>query len=507
MFLKALEQRGIESTIGDASAFGRWLIEQQGGLTPSGVKVTENTALTLPYAYACINVLSQSLAHLPIELVKEETKGPRLATKHRLFNIARFTPSGKITSYDWKETLEGHRNGWGNSYCEIVRDGPFPTELPVLLPDRTEPMELKVDGSIVYQTVRRDHQRATIPAADVLHFSGLGFDGIRGYSPVALAREALGLGLAIQTFGGTFFGNGMSPKSIIESDQAPNTLAPFLEEFKKQYGSLEQANGTPVLPKGMTYKPVVINPDDAQTLETANFNRTVICGFYRVPPTFVMDLSKTTFTNASQMDLHFVKHTMIPIITNWESELNAKLLTESERRRGFHFKFDIKGLLRGAQAERFTAYHQALQDGWMNRNEVRVLEGLQEEDGLNDFLTPVNMVDVKETPTDEAPLVDSVAERMASSERRQLERIGDDIDKVSAFYNDYPQFIERNLMPLATAIEDGLDCTAAEFVADFSKRHIDKQLSQMITSVSDLNIEESAIVETYQEVKNARQNS
>lgn len=514
MWLKALQTRDLSRVIGNASAYGKWLLEQAGGEVSSGVQVTENSALSLPYAYACINVLSQTLAHLPLELLKEGNKGSELATRHPLFDLMRFKPSNHHNAYDWRETLEGHRNGWGNAYARIERDGPYPVALPIVGPDQIEPRQLDRDKSIVYVSPATGGGYEQYPAADVLHFSGLGYDGIRGYSPIYLAREAVGLGLAIHKFGAKFFGNGITPKGVIESEHNANTLAPFVEEFKRNFGGLDQASGTPILPKGLTYKPLTINPDDAQTLETLKFNRTEICGLYRVPPQFVMDLERSTFTNASEMDLHFVKHTIIPIISNWEAELNTKLLTESERRRGYHFKFNVNGLLRGSTKERFDAYHVALQDGWISRNEVRVMEDKPVEPGLDEFLVPNNMVGENEPTASEPqsddepveqPIVESVAERMASNERRNLERAGNDIEKVADFYSDYPKFIERNALPLARLIERELNCTAEKFVTDFAERHIKKQMSRDIKGVGDLTVSEAEIVQTFYEVKHDRQ--
>ena len=510
MFLKALEKRGVESAIGDASAFGRWLIDNAGGDTSSGVNVDEQSALQLPYVYACINVLAQTLAHVPLNLLKSTNKGPVHAERHRYYNLMN-NPNHDYTGYTFRETLESHRNGWGNGFAWIREDG----ELQLLYPDRTDVGRLGTDNSIVYRT-ELSGEKKTILASDVLHFAGVGFDGLQGYSPINKMREAVGLGLAIHKFGGSFFGNGMSPKAVIESEMPANTLTQFAKEFKKNYGSIENANGTPILPKGLTYKPVTINPDDAQTLETLKYNRTEICGMYRVPPQFVMDLERSTFTNAAEMDLHFVKHTMVPIFTNWETELNRKLLTDKESRLGYYFKFNVNGLLRGSQKERFDSYHLGLQDGWLSRNEVRVMEDLPLVDTLDEYLVPNNMVkandDTSPAPVlseeidteedsdgspDVAPLVRSIAERIASKERRALERCGDDVSAVALLYKNHPEFIERVTMPTAEFLLGGV---SVEFVRKFAEQHIKRQMNQEAKSVGELVVEENEIITTFYEV-------
>jgi len=510
MFSQLIEKREL-STIGDASAFARWLIDNTGGDTSSGVNVSEGTALQLTYVYACINVLSQTLAHVPLELLKEESKGPKRATNHYLWGVIS-NPFSECSDYLWKETLESHRNGWGNGFALIRRDGAMVQDLPLLYPDRTQAHRLLNDSSIVYIT-EREGKKLQIPAADVLHFSGMGFDGLTGYSPIHQAREAIGLGLSIHKYGGSFFGKGGTPKGVIESEVPANSLGQFADEFRKNYGSLDQANGTPVLPKGLSYKPLSVNPDDAQTLETLKFNRTEIAGLYRVPPQFIMDLERSTFTNASEMDLHFVKHTMIPIYSRWEAELNRKLLTESERRRGYHFKFNVNGLLRGATKERFEAYHVALQDGWISRNEVRVKEDMPTEAGLDEFLVPNNMVrpndetasepqddDTGEQLTDEQarflPLVEMISQRIASKERRCLERYSISPSKLADLYvTELPEFIATTVEPLSRVMVDNHET----FMDNFSKQYIKRQMTKPATAES---VTESDVQKTFFEVLN-----
>ena len=314
---------------------------------------------------------------------------------HPLYNILKLQPNSRMSSYDWRVTIEGHRSGWGNGYAWVQRNPDKSIAgLELLFPDKTEPKV--VDGTLVYQT-DVGGQRVTLPGADVIHVHGMGYDGLRGYSPARIARESLGLGIAIHEFGGRFFSNGATPKGVIESEVPSNALIKWQEEFSAKFGSLENSHGTPILPKGLTYKPLSINPDDAQVLETMKYNRTEIAGLYRVPAQFIGDLERSTFTNAIEMDSHFTKHTMVPIFTSYEQELNSKLLTAAERRRGFFVKFNMGGLLRGDQASRYGAYHLALQDGWMERNEIRQLEDLSSVDEIDGFLQPTNMIDADTT--------------------------------------------------------------------------------------------------------------
>jgi len=511
MFLNSLEHRGIESTIGDASAYGRWLVEQYGA-TSSGVDVTEQTALTLPYAYASIKVLAETVAHVPLQIMKEGKKGAEPATNHHLYEMITTMPTDRHTPYHFKDTLEAHRNGWGNGYAEIVFQAGKPIDMKMLYPNNTHPRVHEHTDSVVYAITENQGGTRVLPASDVLHVSGMGFDGLAGYSPVQLAKESIGLGMAIHEFGASFFAGGATPKGIIETETAPNTLIKFIQEYKQRYGSINTSHETHILPKGMVYKPLTINPDDAQTLQTLKYNRTEVAAIYRVPPQFIMDMEFNTFTNASEMDSHFFKHTMIPIFTNWEQELNRKLLTAKERRLGYYFKFDAFWLLRGDTAARYAAYHQALQDSWLTRNEVRLMEEFPEREDMEEVLTPTNM----QTPSDKekthgtpapsdntAPVVKALAERMVSNERKTLAKIGENISKGATFYNHkYPEFIKKHLLPIAIMVEhrlyEGLE--AGDFMEKFINTYIDRQLGQMKESIGDVEVSERAIINLFYEI-------
>ncbi len=513
------EKRGDDFDIGDASAYGKFLLTQ-GSQSSSGVTVTEGTALGLPAAYSCINVLSQTLANIPLELMKStNNKNPKPAYGHPIYDLMKIQPADGQTSYTWRQTLEGHRNGWGNAYSKINRSNGMPVDLEIWLPDRTEVRLLDNRARDIFYRSEVNGQKIEAFPADVLHFKGLGFDGLIGYSPVQMHAEAIGLGLAIHKFGGKFFANGLNPKGVVTTPLSQNQLEKYTDWLVENFGGLDLAHGTPVLGKDMDFKPISINPDDAQTLETLKYNRTEVCGIYRVPPQFIMDYQFSMLSNAKDMNLHFTKHTMVPILTTWEQELNLKLLTVSERRRGYYFRFDVRWFMRGDPTERATYYHMALQDGWLNRQQVRGWEDL--EDGpkeLEEYLTPTNMVDPnedknegqQEAPRDEDdteeeenmkglifPLVRSLAEKMVSKEDRTIKRIADNSAKIANFYEDvYPEFIRRHLYPLATMIDPVL-VDATTFTERFIGTYIGRQLGK---SIAPGFVNENDISTTFYEV-------
>jgi HK97 family phage portal protein len=516
MFSRGIQRRSVESTIGNSSSYARWLLDQAGNRSSAGVAVTPETALGLPYVFACINVLSQTLANTPLALRKTEGRGSVVATAHRHHDAVSHKPNDTQTAYKWKETLESHRNGWGNAYAYIDRSNE--DAMVMLDPNTTSVHRLAVDGSVVYKADLGGGAPQVISANDIVHVSGLGFDGLKGYTVIHLAAESIGLGLAIHEFGSRFFGSGLNPHGIIESEVPANSLTKWAEQFKEQYGNLANSHGTPVLPKGLSYKPITINPDDAQTLETLKYNRTEIASLYRVPPHFIMDLERSTFTNAAEMNLHFLTHTMTPIFTNWESELNIKLLTRVERAQGYHFKFDTNNILKGTPEGRAVYYHYALQDGWMSRNEAREKENLVQADGLDEFLKPNNMIGLNETPTpddfnaprptgnkdpaarsiNELPIAMQIFERMVTFETNELSKADDDLERISKLYiEDYPKFIVRNMLPLATMLDSNPNEFVKSFVAKYTERQGAKDLTQVTVSINDMHL-------VYLEVKNER---
>ena len=266
MAVRWLKRDGL-SGIGDVSQYLQWLTENQ-GKTHAGVSVTESTALGLSYAYACINVLSQTVAHVPLELLERTARGSMAAKSHPLYRLLHDLPNSRNTSFTFRETLEAHRNGWGNAYARINREGIDAVSLDILYPDRTAP-KILVDGSIVYETII-NNVKTVIPANDVLHIPGLGFDGLIGYSPIRMQRETIGLGLALQRFGNSFFGNGARPSMIFEAAGKINNVEEFKNQINQKFTGSDNWNNTMVLPNGLTAKFVTVNPDDAQFLRRAS---------------------------------------------------------------------------------------------------------------------------------------------------------------------------------------------------------------------------------------------
>ena len=367
------------------------------------VPVTENTALRLATVFAAIQVLSQSLASLPLRLMRTMPDGgAEPATGHPLYRMGLDGPNDDLTAYKWLLSAEAHRAGWGNSYAKIVRRGGRAVGLEPWEPVNVG-LRKHIDGSVVYDHNPPDGPAESLPALDVLHVWWISHDNWRGLSPIRIGRETIGLGLSQQRFASGFYGTGLSPKGWVETDAPPNVLERWTGDFLKNFAGALNANKTPVLPRGFKLHTRQISPEDAQALESSKFNRSLIASVFRVPSALLQDYERSTFSNVTEQNRHFGQHTLRPNARMWTDELDKKLLADAERTAGYHFAFDFDELTRGDMAARYEAYARAVQAGWLSRNEIRAKEGLPSVDGADELLTPSNMLDGTQGGNPQAP--------------------------------------------------------------------------------------------------------
>jgi HK97 family phage portal protein len=233
---------------------------------------------------------------------------------------------------------------------------------------------------------------------EILHVPGLGFDGLIGYSPIAMAKNAIGIAMATEEFGASFFSNGASPGGILEHPGTLKDPSKVRESWNQLFQGSGKANRVAVLEEGMTYRPIGIPPNEAQFLETRKFQTEEICRIYRVPPHLVADLDKATFSNIEHQSISFVVHTIRPWLVRLEQAMNLQLLSEADRKR-FFTEFNADGLLRGDYQSRMSGYATARQNGWMSANDIRRLENLNlipAEEGGDLYLINGNMTKLKD---------------------------------------------------------------------------------------------------------------
>ena len=373
-----------------------------GGST-SGRKVNEHSAMQMTAVYACVRILSESIASLPVHLYQYESEGNKAkAVKHPLYRILHDEPNPEMTSFVFRETLMTHLLLWGNAYAQIIRNGKGEIiGLYPLMPNRMT-VDRDKSGQIIYQYQMQDSDAhigktgyVTLRPSEVLHVPGLGFDGLVGYSPIAMAKNAIGLSIATDEYGAKFFANGATPGGILEFPGTVKNPESIRESWNKGFSG-NNAHKVAILEEGMKYTPISISPEQAQFLETRKFQIDEIARIFRVPPHMVGDLEKSSFSNIEQQSLEFVKYTLEPWIIRWEQSLNRALLTETEKS-DYFVKFNVDGLLRGDYQSRMNGYAIGIQNGFMCPNDVRALECLDlipDEQGGNKYMCNGNMIDL-----------------------------------------------------------------------------------------------------------------
>ena len=210
---------------------------------------------------------------------------------------------------------------------------------------------------------------------EVLHVPGLGFDGLIGYSPVAMAKNAIGMAIATEEYGASFFANGANPGGVLEHPGVVKDPKRVRESWNAVYQGSSNAHRVAVLEEGMKFQAIGIPPEQAQFLETRKFQINEIARIFRVPPHMLADLEKSSFSNIEQQSLEFVKYTLDPWVIRWEMAIQKALFLPSEKKQYF-VKFNLDGLLRGDYQSRMNGYATGRQNGWLSSNDIRELENM-----------------------------------------------------------------------------------------------------------------------------------
>jgi HK97 family phage portal protein len=362
------------------------------GTTSSGKAVNERTAMQTTAVYACVRILAETVASLPLHTYKHTAGGKEKAKDHRLYHLLHDEPNPEMTSFVFRETLMSHLLLWGNAYAQIIRDGRGNVlSLYPLLPDRMV-VDRTLAGELYYE-YRKDTGSVILRKEDVLHIPGLGFDGLVGYSPIAIAKNAIGMALACEEYGATFFSNGANPGGVLEHPGVVKDPKRVRDSWNAVYQGSGNAHRVAVLEEGMKFQPIGIPPEQAQFIATRKFQITEIARIFRIPPHMIGDLEKSSFSNIEQQSLEFVKYTLDPWVVRWEQTMQRALLPSAEKR-DYFIKFNVDGLLRGDYQSRMNGYAIGRQNGWMSSNDIRELENLNripEELGGDLYLINGNM--------------------------------------------------------------------------------------------------------------------
>ena len=364
------------------------------GKASSGEQVDEKSAMQIATVYACVRLLAESVAQLPLHLYRytDSGTGKEMAADHPVYPIIHRQPNPEMTSFTWRETMMVHLLLWGNSYSQIIRDGKNGIlSIYPLLPENVE-VDRNERGEIYYiyhaytdEAPGEKNKDIIFQREEVLHVPGLGFNGLVGFSPIAMMKNALGSTLAVEKYGSAFFKNGAQPSGVLEHPGVLKNPEKIRQNWTDVYGGANNAHKVCVLEEGMSYKAISLPPEDSQFLSTRQFGVEEICRIFRVPPHMVQDLQRATFNNIEHMAIEFVMHTLMPWLIRIEQAIIKDVLVDEEKDQLFP-KFNVDGLMRGDYKSRMEGYAVAITNGIMSVNDVRKLENmdpLDDADGGN----------------------------------------------------------------------------------------------------------------------------
>ncbi len=367
------------------------------GRTASGKIVNEKTAMQTTAVYACVRILSEAIASLPIHVYSyKDGGGKQMEVNHPLYHLLHDEPNPEMTSFTFREVMMSHVLIYGNAYAQIIRDGTG--KVLALYPLLPNCMDIERDdkGKLYYVYTKQGEENPKIPDGgqvvlnyeDVLHIPGLSFDGLKGYSPIAIAKGAVGLMIAADEYGSSFFKNGANPGGVLEHPGVLKNPDKVRESWNSVYQGSGNAHRVAVLEEGMHFNPISLKPDEMQFLETRKFQLDEIARLYRIPPHMIGDLEHATFSNIENQSLEFVKYTLDPWVIRFEQAFQKALFLPSEKGK-YIIKLNVDGLLRGDYASRMQGYNTGRMGGWFSANDIREMEDLNpipDEEGGNLYL-------------------------------------------------------------------------------------------------------------------------
>ena len=362
----------------------------------AGVNVTIDTALRISAVYACVRILSETIASLPVKVYEATQDGRKEIIDHPLKFVLGTVSNEEQTAYELRQFFCTNLLLHGNAYCQKVVSRGVIREL-VPLYSRHMYVDRTPEGKLVFDYQETGNAKV-FNARDLWRTSGLSLNGVTGLSPIGYQRESLGLTSALDQQAARQFSNGAKIPGVLEFPEvlSDDQIERIKKQFEDSYSGSENSWKTLILESGMKYTAVGMNNQDAQFIEIRKAQIAEIARWYGVPLHRLAELDKATFSNIEHQSIEFVRDTLRPWLVNIEQTIARDILTARERQTIF-VSHVVEGLLRGDIKSRFEAYGKAINDGWMSRNEVRVLENRNKEDGLDEFLVPMNMSDANQT--------------------------------------------------------------------------------------------------------------
>ena len=389
--------------------------EAQKFANSSGMDVTEDTAMTFFAVWACVKVVSEDLASLPLFVYRRDGKNKEPAIDHPAYKLLHDSPNPEMSAIQWREAAQAHLMLWGNHYSMIQQNlRGDPLAIWPLNPANMEVSRTDNNELIYKYRLTKTGETEYFSKEEILHIAGLGFNGLVGYSPIKYHAETIGTGMAEQQYQSSTFGSGGRLSVVFvhpgHPHKTPNKEArdDFVARLRKEYGG-PQGQRIGVTWEGMKPEKISMTPEDAQFIESRKLTWVQACAIYRVQPHKVMNLFNATFSNIENQDIDYVKSSIRPWAVRWEQAINMKLLQSSEQ---YFAEHKLDGLMRGDIASRYNAYAIGRQWGWLSPNDIRALENMNPIKNGDEYLTPMNMM----------PLGSSGDESISDEEKEQAAR-------------------------------------------------------------------------------------
>jgi len=393
---QAIGKRASPGNVGNPPS---WLTDfLSGGMSLSGLHITEDDMLKVSAVYACINLISNTIASLPFPVYERKERGRERARDHYLYNVLQYEPNPEMTSFDFRKFMQYQLELFGNAYANIVRDNAGRViEMWPIPAVNVRPRRNSSNQKLVYDVSLPGGEFRTLLDYEILHLRGLG-DGLLGYPPLKYAREIAALALAAEGYGAEFFSNGAVASGIVEmpgklSDEAKKR---FEESFRKQYEGLSNKHRIMFLEEGLKFHQTTIPQENAQFIETRKYQVEEVARFFGVPPHKIASLDRATFSNVEHQSIEFVMDCIRPRAVNWEQAIHRQILRPAEKSK-YYAELLLDGLLRGDMSTRAQYYQAGRQNGWLSANDIRELENMNpipEEEGGDKYLVNGNMISI-----------------------------------------------------------------------------------------------------------------
>lgn len=491
----------------------------RGYQTATGLRVSPESALRIAAVFACVRVVSETVASLPCIIYKRLPNGGKeRATNHPLYKIMHDRPNQLQTAFEFWEMMQGHLELRGNAYAEIISaNGRVIDELQPIHPDRVIVKRLP-SGRLQYEIRSYFGSSIEVKTQDeILHFRGISSDGLVGMSTIGVMAESIGAGLAAQEFAARFFENDSTPSGVLTHPKSLTEAAH--ERIKKSWRDAHSGamqHSVAVIEEGMTYANIGISNKDSQLLEARQFSRADIASGFRVPLHKIGDLTRATFSNIEQQNIEFATDCIRPRAVRIERRINSYLIDALNfgNREEYFCEFLLEALMRGDQPSRYRSYAIGRQWGWLSPNEIRAMENQNPiANGGDDYLTPLNMAptaaddpskvddksdqqeDTTSTGARYRDFVHAAAERVVRKEVKALARIakvanGHFNEQVEEFYRNHSSFVastmrlsakqaQRYAEDNAKSLYGVTDPTAREMLIAHIEEHGPKTLAAM----------------------------